>query len=58
MLSTQVLKLIQRDNIYIFIVIALNEASILVAVQFSMQNIYELRDLGRTFWRSNVDVLQ
>ena len=28
-------------NIYIFIVIALNETSILVAVQFSVQNIYE-----------------
>ena len=28
-------------NIYIFIAIALDETSILVAVQFSMQNIYE-----------------
>ena len=33
--------------IYIFIVIALDETSILVAVQFSMQNIYESCDLGR-----------
>ena len=42
-------------NIYIFIVIALDETSILVAVQFSMQNIYESCDLGRAFWQSNVD---
>ena len=45
-------------NICIFIVIALDETSILVAVQFSMQNIYESCDLGRTLWRSNVDVHQ
>ena len=42
-------------NIYIFIVIALDETSILVAVQLSIQNIYESCDLGRAFWRSNVD---
>ena len=45
-------------NIYIFIVIALDETSILVTVQFSMQNIYESCDLGRALWRSNVDVHQ
>ena len=44
--------------IYIFIVIALDEASILVAVHFSMQNIYKSCDLGRALWRSNVDVHQ
>ena len=32
---------------YIFIVIALDETIIRVAVQFSMQNIYESCDLGR-----------
>ena len=47
-----------RLNIYIFIVISLDETSILVGVQFSMQNIYELFDLGRAMWRSNVDVNQ
>ena len=36
----------------------LNEISILVAVQFSMENIYESGDLGRALWRSNVDVHQ
>ena len=44
--------------IYIFIVIAVDETSILVAVQFPMQNIYESCDLGRAVWRSNVDVNQ
>ena len=43
-------------NIYVFIVIVLDETSILVAVQGSMQNIYESCDLGRAVWRSNVDV--
>ena len=42
----------------IFIVIALDETSILLAVQLSMQNIYESCDLGRALWRSNVDVHQ
>ena len=60
-------KLLQSDfskqrlitlNIYIFIVIALDETSILGAVQFSMQNIYETCDLRRALWRSNVDVHQ
>ena len=50
--------LLSSTNIYIFIVIAVDETSILVAVQFSMQNIYESCDLGRDLWRSNVDVLQ
>ena len=45
-------------NIYIFIEIALDETSNLVAVQFSMQNVYEACDLGRTLWRSKVDVHQ
>ena len=45
-------------NIYIFIAIALDETSVLVAVQFSMQNIYESCDLGRALWRSNIDVHQ
>ena len=43
------------EDIYIFIVIALDETSILVAVQFS---IYESCDLGGTLWRSNIDVHQ
>ena len=34
-------------NIYIFIAITLHETSILVAVYFSMQNIYQSCDLGR-----------
>ena len=45
-------------NIYIFIVIALDETRILVAVLFSVQNIYESCDLGCALWRSNVDVHQ
>ena len=45
-------------NIYSVIVIVLDETSILVAVQFSMQNIYESCDLGRALWRSNIDVHQ
>ena len=44
--------------IYIFIVNALDETSILVAVQFSMQNIYKSYDLGPALWRKNVDVHQ
>ena len=40
-------------NIYIFIVIALDETSVLVTVQFSMQNIYKSCDIGRTLWQSN-----
>ena len=35
-----------KSNIYIFIAIALDETSI-VAVYFSMQNIYQACDLGR-----------
>ena len=45
-------------NVYIFIVIALDETSIVVAVQFSLQNIYESLDLGRALWWSNIDVHQ
>ena len=33
-------------NIYIFIAIALDESSILVAIHFSMKNIYQSCDLG------------
>ena len=44
--------------IYIFIAIALNETSILVAVHFSMQNIYQSCDLGHAVGRSNVNVSQ
>ena len=47
-----------QDNICIFNAIALDETSILVAVYFSMQNIYQSCDLGRTLRRSNVDVCQ
>ena len=43
-------------NIYTFIAIALDETSILVALHFSMQNIYQLCDLGHTVGRSNVNV--
>ena len=45
-------------NIYIFIAIALDETSILVAVRFSMKNIYQSCDLGRAMGRSNVNVTQ
>ena len=45
-------------DIYIFIAIALNETSILVAVHFSMQNIYQSCDLGHAVGRSNVSVSQ
>ena len=45
-------------NIYIFIAIALDETSILAAVYFSMQNIYQSCDLVRTVSRSNVDISQ
>ena len=40
------------------IVFALDETSILVAVQFSMQNIYESYDLDRALWQRKVDVHQ
>ena len=46
------------SDIYIFIAIVLDETSILVAVYFSMQNIYQSCDLGRGLGRSNVDVSQ
>ena len=45
-------------NIYIFVIIALDEKSVLVAVQFSIQNIYKSCDLGRGVWRSDVGVSQ
>ena len=45
-------------NIYIFIAIALDESSILVAVHFSMKNIYQSCDLGHAMRRNNVDVSQ
>ena len=50
--------LIRKAEYLHFIVNALDETSIFVAVQFSMQNIYESCDLGRALWRSNVDVHQ
>ena len=45
-------------EIYIFIAIALDETSILVAVHFLMQNIHQSCDLGRALGRSNVHVSQ
>ena len=45
-------------NIYIFIAIALDETSILVAVHFSMKNIYQSCDLGRAIGQSKVYVSQ
>ena len=47
-----------RQYIYLFITITLDETSILVAVHFSMKNIYQSCDLGRAVMRSNVDVSQ
>ena len=44
--------------IYIFIAIACDETSILVAVHFSMKNIYQSCDLGLAVERNNVDVSQ
>ena len=44
--------------IYIFITIPLDETSILVAVYFSMKNIYQSCDRDRAVGRSNVDVSQ
>ena len=44
--------------IYIFIAIALDETSILIALHFSMQNIYLSCDLGHAVGRSNVNVSQ
>ena len=49
---------ILKENIYIFIAIVLDETSPLVAVYFSMQNIYKSCDLIRAVRRSNVDVSQ
>ena len=45
-------------NTYIFIAIAFDETSILVAVHFSMQNIYQSCDLDRALGRSNVHARQ
>ena len=47
-----------QDNICIFIAITLDETSILIAVYFSIQNIYQSCDLGRILRQSNVDVCQ
>ena len=44
--------------IYIFIAITLNETSILVALDFSMRNIYQSCDLGHAVGQSNVNVSQ
>ena len=49
---------VQFFNIYIFIAIDLDETSILVAVYFSMKNIYQSCDLVRAVKRSNVDISQ
>ena len=43
---------------FIFIAIALDKTSILVAVYFSMQNSNQSCDLGRALGRSNVNVSQ
>ena len=45
-LNNELLKSRVFLNIYIFISIALNETSILVAVHFSMKNNYQSCDLG------------
>ena len=45
-------------NIYIFMAITLDETSILVALHFSMQNIYQSCDLDHAVGRSNVNVSQ
>ena len=45
-------------NIYIFVLIAVVEISVLVACQFSMQTIYKSYDLGRDVWRSDIGVSQ
>ena len=45
-------------NIYIFIAIALDETSILVALHFLMQNIYQSCDLGHAVGQSNDSVSQ
>ena len=44
--------------VYSFIAVALDETSILVAVHFSMKNIYQSCDLGRAVGWSNVDISQ
>ena len=44
--------------IYIFIAIALDGTSIIVALYFSMQSIYQSCDLGHAVGRSNVNVSQ
>ena len=44
--------------IYSFIAVALDETCILVALHFSMQNIYQSCDLGHAVGRSNVSVSQ
>ena len=47
-----------RITIYIIIATAIDEISFLVALHFSMQNIYQSRDLGHAVGRSNVNVSQ
>ena len=47
-----------KRYIYIFIAIALDETIILVAVNFSMQSIYQSRDLYRALEWNNVNVSQ
>ena len=52
------LKVLSFSNINIFIAIALGETSILVALHFSMQNIYQSCDLGHAVGRSNFNFSQ
>ena len=47
-----------KRNIYIFIAIALYETSILAALHFSVQNIYQSCDLGHAMGQSNVNFSQ
>ena len=56
--ATHIYQAQEKYTIYIRIANALDETIILVAVYFSMQNIYQSSDLVRTVRRSNVDVSQ
>ena len=54
--NTILQKLLIFLYIYMFIAIALDENSVLVALHSSMQNIYQSRDLGHAVERSNVNL--
>ena len=56
--ATKQREISSKLNIYIFIAIALDETGILVAVHFSVKNIYQSCDLGHAVIWSNVDVSQ